>query len=433
MMKEQWQEYIAMIKTVVKPALGCTEPIAIAFASAVAADMVSTAPDKIIVHVSDNLYKNSMGVFVPGTGQIGLPIAAAIGAIAGDVNADLEVLAAITDEDVTLAKKLIEEDKISINRIKTDEFIYCHVELHAGNDVAKVEISGGHTQVTKKTLNDHVEFSQNQGESKSTASICEGIDISIESIYDFALHAPFDEISFILESGELNCKLADEGLANEYGLQVGRTIEKSIQSGFMSADIINTIVMRTAAASDARMGGATLPAMSNFGSGNQGIAATIPVVLFAEHFKADQEKLARALIMSHLGAIYIKSFYPPLSAFCGNTVTSAAAGMAMVYLAGGSFVQSCNAIQNVICDCSGMVCDGAKSTCAMKVKTSTSSALSGVVLALHSNEAQNQGIVADTVEESIRNVGNLVTKGMVATDTAIIDIMSAQNAKHLMK
>lgn len=432
-MKKQWQQYKDIINAVVKPALGCTEPISVAFASAVAAEMVSGTPDKIIVHVSDNLYKNSMGVFVPGTGEIGLPIAAAIGAIAGDANADLEVLAVINAEDVKNAKVLIEEGKISINRIDTDEFIYCHVEIYAGNDVAKVEIIGGHTQISKKTLNDNVEFLQKVGASLSIASICEGVDINIERIYEYATNVAFDEIEFILESARLNSKLSDEGLANEYGLQVGRTLEKSIQSGLMSADIVNNIIMRTAAASDARMGGATLPAMSNFGSGNQGIAATIPVVLFAEHFKADQEKLARALIMSHLGAIYIKSFYPPLSAFCGNTVTSAAAGMAMVYLAGGSFIQSCNAIQNVICDCSGMVCDGAKSTCAMKVKTSTSSALSGVMLALHSNEAQNQGIVADTVEESIRNVGYLVTNGMAVTDTTIIDIMSAQTAKECLK
>lgn len=165
--------------------------------------------------------------------------------------------------------------------------------------------------------------------------------------------------------------------------------------------------------------------MSNFGSGNQGIAATVPVVVTGEHFHASQEQLARALIMSHLGAIYIKSHYPPLSAFCGNTVTSAAAAMAMVYLAGGSFEQGCYAIQNVLSDCSGMVCDGAKSTCAMKVKTSTSAAVNGFLMALRCNEAHNQGIVADDVETSIRNIGKLVTAGMSVTDSTIIDIMSA--------
>lgn len=423
-MKQQWQQYISIINAVVKPALGCTEPIAVAFGSAVAAEMVSAPPDKLIVHVSDNLYKNSMGVFVPGTGKIGLPIAAAVGAIAGDTTADLEVLAAITPEQVERAQSLIDDGKISIHRTKSDEFIYCHVELHAGNDIAKVEIVGGHTLVTKKTLNGEVKFEQKQGEVKSTSSICAGVDISIKGIYDFAVNATFDDIKFILKAAELNSKLADEGLANEYGLQVGRTIAKSIKGKFISDDIANNIIMRTSAASDARMGGATLPAMSNFGSGNQGIAATLPVVLLAEHYNADQETLARALIMSHLGAIYIKSYYPPLSAFCGNTVTSAAASMAMVYLAGGSFDQSCAAIQNVICDCTGMVCDGAKSTCAMKVKTSTSSAISGVMLALYSNKASDQGIVADNVEESIRNVGLLVTNGMAATDATIIDIMS---------
>ncbi|OEF13585.1 serine dehydratase subunit alpha family protein [Aliivibrio logei] len=424
-MKQQWQQYKAIINAVVKPALGCTEPIAAAYAAAVAADMVTTTPEKIIVHVSDNLYKNSMGVFVPGTGKIGLPIAAAVGAIGGDPLAELEVLAAITQEQVDNAQTLIDAGKISVSRINSDEFIYCHVELHAGNDIAKVEISGGHTQIIKKTLNDNVVFTQDKSATVSKGSICDGVDISIEGIYDFAMHADFDEIKFILASSDLNRKLSDEGLLNEYGLQVGRTIEKSIKNGFMSQDLANNIIMRTASASDARMGGATLPAMSNFGSGNQGIAATLPVVLMAEHCKSSEEQLARGLILSHLAAIYIKSFYPPLSAFCGNTVTSAAASMAMVYLAGGNYEQSCYAIQNVLCDCTGMVCDGAKSTCAMKVKTSTSSAINGAMLAMNSTEAHDQGIVAHDVEKSIRNVGLLVTNGMGATDAMIIDIMSA--------
>ena len=213
-------------------------------------------------------------------------------------------------------------------------------------------------------------------------------------------------------------------MKSEYGLEGGRTIAKSIESGFMSADISNSIIMKTAAASDARMGGATLAAMTNLGSGNQGIAATLPVVLLAQHNKSDQEQLARALIMSHLASIYIKSHYPPLSAFCGNTVTSAAASMAMVYLMGGTFKQSCYAIQNVISDCSGMVCDGAKSTCALKVKTSTTSAIGATMLAMSFNEAHDQGIVAGDVETSIRNIGKLVTLGMVSTDATIIDIMS---------
>ncbi|RTR33184.1 serine dehydratase subunit alpha family protein [Shewanella atlantica] len=424
-MKHQWQQYQAILNAVVKPALGCTEPICAAYASAVAAAMLASKPESISVHVSDNLYKNSMGVFVPGTGKIGLAIAAAVGAIGGDSDAGLEVLASITPDQVERAQLMIDDGHVSVNRTQTDEFIYCYVKARCGDDVVTVKISGGHTQVIEKTLNGELVFTKEVSASASTAGVCDGVEISIAGIYDYATQVNFEDIKFILDASELNTKLSAEGLANEYGLQVGRTIDKSIQDGFMSSDFANNILMHTAAASDARMGGASLPAMSNYGSGNQGIAATLPVVMTAKHYQASDELLARALIMSHLGAIYIKSHYPPLSAFCGNTVTSAAAAMAMVYLAGGSYQQSCFAIQNVMSDCSGMVCDGAKSTCAMKVKTSTGSAVNAFMLAIQSTAAQDQGIVAEDVEHTIRNIGQLVTLGMSNTDTTIIDIMSA--------
>ena len=299
------------------------------------------------------------------------------------------------------------------------------MEAKCGDDIATVEISGGHTLITNKTFNGKSIFSHSSDTVQGTASICEGIDISIEGIYEYAMGAKFADIEFILEAAKLNSALSAEGLTNIYGLQVGRSINQNITAGFMADDLVSNILKRTAAASDARMGGATLPAMSNYGSGNQGIAATIPVVVVAEHYSASQEQLARALIVSHLGAIYIKSHYPPLSAFCGNTVTSAAAAMAMVFLAGGSFEQSCYAIQNVLSDCSGMVCDGAKSTCALKVKTSTASAVTAFMLAMNNTQVCDQGIVADNVEASIRNIGQMVTLGMRATDTTIINIMSA--------
>ncbi|MGL5464332.1 MAG: serine dehydratase subunit alpha family protein, partial [Aeromonas veronii] len=241
----------------------------------------------------------------------------------------------------------------------------------------------------------------------------------------FATQVEFEQIKFILKASELNGKLSAEGMNNPYGLEIGRTMQQNINAGLIGEDVMNRIVMMTAAASDARMGGATLPAMSNFGSGNQGIAATIPVMVIAERFAASEEQLARALIMSHLGAIYIKSHYPPLSAFCGNTVTSAAASMAMVYLAGGSFEQSCFAIQNVLSDSAGMVCDGAKASCAMKVSTSSGAAVRGFLMALNSHSVSGQGIVAGDVDQTIRNVGQMVKEGMSATDSTIIDIMSA--------
>ncbi|MGN5183341.1 L-cysteine desulfidase family protein [Aeromonas veronii] len=429
-MKQAWQQYLQIIQQVVKPALGCTEPIAAAYAAAVATRQLGCEPGRLEVAVSDNLYKNSMGVYVPGTGKIGLAIAAAAGAIGGNADAGLEVLAAIQPEQVDRAQQMIDAGKVQVSRTAAPEFIFCRVTVYGSDDKgeehsAEVTLCGGHTRIVEQRRDGEVTFTADQSQGGATGSICDGVDISIAAIYEFATQVEFEQIRFILKASELNGKLSAEGMNNPYGLEIGRTMQQNINAGLIGEDVMNRIVMMTAAASDARMGGATLPAMSNFGSGNQGIAATIPVMVIAERFAASEEQLARALIMSHLGAIYIKSHYPPLSAFCGNTVTSAAASMAMVYLAGGSFEQSCFAIQNVLSDSAGMVCDGAKASCAMKVSTSSGAAVRGFLMALNSHSVSGQGIVAGDVDQTIRNVGQMVKEGMSATDSTIIDIMSA--------
>lgn len=429
-MKQAWQQYLQIIQQVVKPALGCTEPIAAAYAAAVAVRQLGGEPGRLEVAVSDNLYKNSMGVYVPGTGKIGLAIAAAAGAIGGNADAGLEVLAAIQPAQVDRAQQLIDAGKVQVSRTAAPEFIFCRVTVYGTDDKgeehsAEVTLCGGHTRIVEQRRDGEVTFTADQSQGGATGSICDGVDISIAAIYEFATQVEFEQIRFILKASELNGKLSAEGMNNPYGLEIGRTMQQNINAGLIGEDVMNRIVMMTAAASDARMGGATLPAMSNFGSGNQGIAATIPVMVIAERFAASEEQLARALIMSHLGAIYIKSHYPPLSAFCGNTVTSAAASMAMVYLAGGSFEQSCFAIQNVLSDSAGMVCDGAKASCAMKVSTSSGAAVRGFLMALNSHSVSGQGIVAGDVDQTIRNVGQMVKEGMSATDSTIIDIMSA--------
>lgn len=429
-MKQAWQQYLQIIQQVVKPALGCTEPIAAAYAAAVAVRQLGCEPGRLEVAVSDNLYKNSMGVYVPGTGKIGLAIAAAAGAIGGNADAGLEVLAAIQPAQVERAQQLIDAGKVQVSRTAAPEFIFCRVTVYGTDDKGKehsaeVTLCGGHTRIVEQRRDGEVTFTADQSQGGATGSICDGVDISIAAIYEFATQVEFEQIRFILKASELNGKLSAEGMNNPYGLEIGRTMQQNIDAGLIGEDVMNRIVMMTAAASDARMGGATLPAMSNFGSGNQGIAATIPVMVIAERFAASEEQLARALIMSHLGAIYIKSHYPPLSAFCGNTVTSAAASMAMVYLAGGSFEQSCFAIQNVLSDSAGMVCDGAKASCAMKVSTSSGAAVRGFLMALNSHSVSGQGIVAGDVDQTIRNVGQMVKEGMSATDSTIIDIMSA--------
>ena len=420
-----WQHLIDVIHKEVQPALGCTEPIAIALAAAHAGRLLGEAPTHIDVAVSDNLYKNAMGVFVPGTGRIGLPIAAAVGAIGGDADAGLEVLAGATPEHVAQAVKLIDAGEINVTRAVTNEFIYVHLMARSANHDAEVMIIGSHTGVTLLKKDGVVILEKKLGiQNTEEGSKIEGFDVDLRTVYDFAMQADFADIEFILEARTLNVALAQEGLDHEYGLQLGRTIAKQIEEGFLSPDLLNTISAFTSAASDARMGGASLPAMSNYGSGNQGITATLPVVKMAEFLKSSDEALARALILSHLGAIYIKSHYPPLSAFCGNTATSAAVAMALVYLKGGTYEQACMAINNVISDTAGMVCDGAKSTCAMKVHTSAQAAFKATLLALSGIGVAGQGIISANVEETIDNLGQMVTNGMRQTDEKIIEIMS---------
>ncbi|CAM3683891.1 Serine dehydratase alpha chain [Vibrio aerogenes CECT 7868] len=420
------QQLIELIRRAVKPALGCTEPISAAYAAAVAMQAFdSRTPDRLDVYVSGNLYKNAMGVFVPGTGRTGLHIASATGALAGKAEKGLEVLADITAGDVEKAQRLIDEDRIFVHQAQTDEFIYCSVTATCNDIESSVTICGSHTNIVSQSVNGVATFIA-ESDTKAENSLSPGdIGIDIKTIYTFATAVNYDDIRFILDAATLNTSLAEEGMKNHYGLAVGKTIQENIQSGILSDDLNNRVQMYAAAASDARMGGATLPAMSNYGSGNQGIAATMPVTVVAHHFGADDEQLARALVMSHLSAIYIKSHYPPLSAFCGNTVTSAAAAMAMVYLSGGSFEQCCYAIQNVLSDSSGMVCDGAKSSCALKVCTASGVAVRAFLMAIQDKVVTGQGIVAHDIEQTIRNVGQLVSHGMADTDVTILEIMSA--------
>ena len=292
----QWEHFIAIIKKEVQPALGCTEPTSIAYAAAHAARLLGKKPERLSVAVSDNLYKNAMGVFVPGTGQIGLPIAAAVGALGGNPDAGLEVLATVTPAHVKEAMTMIENGCVSIERADSPDAVYCSATAYAGSDPAQVTVQGDHTGIVEERKNGEVVFKKEPAISTNAEgqSAVGGEEINLKAIYDFALKAPFEDIAFILQARDINMALAAEGLANEYGLELGRTINEQIKAGILSSDLINNMAACTAAASDARMGGATLPAMSNYGSGNQGITATIPVVKMAEYVKADDEKLARA-------------------------------------------------------------------------------------------------------------------------------------------
>ncbi|MGF1702288.1 L-serine ammonia-lyase, iron-sulfur-dependent, subunit alpha [Photobacterium makurazakiensis] len=428
MKKHLWADFIKTVKREVVPALGCTEPVSVALAASIATQHLSGKPVRIDAFVSPNLMKNGMGVGVPGTGMVGLPIAAAVGALAGVPTAGLEVLKNITSADVDEAKSLLDANCVSVGVAKVSNILFAKVTVSDSTDTATVIIADSHTEVVSIEVNGETTFIADQKsdaqQGKANKKVNTFEEATAQDIYDFALNAPIEDLSFITQSLELNNALSEEGLTGKYGLQIGATFQRNIDRGLLTAGLMTDILRRTSAASDARMDGAMKPAMSNSGSGNQGIAATMPVVVVAEHIKADIETTTRALMMSHLMAIYIKSYQNKLSALCGATTASMGAVAGMTWLLGGNFKQVSDAICSMIGDITGIICDGAKTSCAMKVSSSASAAIKAALMALDGIRVTgNEGIVADDVDASIRNMSALANGSMTQTDVQILDIM----------
>lgn len=417
------QSILSVVQQEVVPALGCTEPISLALASAVARHYLGALPDRIEAKVSPNLMKNGMGVTVPGTGTLGLSMATAIGAIGGDHEAGLEVLKKITDEQVALAKQMLSEQKVEVAIFETEHILYSEATLFHQNDVVRVRIAAHHTNVIYIEKNGDVLFSKPcLVESDNIGELF--AHLSAKQIFDFSMSVALEKIRFILAAAELNSALSQEGLRTDYGLHIGRTLQKQIAKGLISDDLLNRIVIETTAASDARMGGANLPAMSNSGSGNQGIAATMPVVVVARHLNASEEQQIRALFLSHLMAIYIHSKLPKLSALCAATTAAMGSCAGVAWLLTGQFETVSMAISSMIGDISGIICDGAANSCAMKVSTSVTSSYKAVLMALDGSQVTgNEGIVEHEIDRSINNLCNIASRSMQYTDRQVIEIM----------
>ncbi len=426
-----WNKFIHAVRAEVKPALGCTEPVSLALAGAIASAHLEGEIERIEAWVSPNLMKNGMGVTVPGTGMVGLPIAVALGALAGDPHAGLEVLKQARQEDIGRAKQLLAEGKVCLRlQEPCTELLYARAKVWSKAYWASVTIEGGHTRVVRIEKQGETLLSQRPGGVEPMAE--DPLEVmsqtSLADILNFIEHVPFEAIAFILEAAALNGALSFEGLQGKWGLHIGATLEKQRGRGLIGHSLASEIVIRTAAASDARMGGASLPAMSNSGSGNQGIAATLPVMVVAEHLRASEESLARALMLSHLSAIYIHAQLPRLSALCAATTASMGAAAGMSWLMGGSYETLAKAINSMIGDVSGMICDGASNSCAMKVSTSASSAWKAVLMALDDTAVTgNEGIVAHDVEDSLANLCALACQAMQQTDRQVLDIMSRKS------
>ncbi len=437
------EEIIALIKQEVKPALGCTEPIAVALAVAKAAEIISEncpccgswrmkADFKLDVAVSGNILKNGMGVGIPGTGMVGLPVAAALGAVCGNSSLGLEVLKGLTPEAVARAKELVAKGFVHISVADTEHLLYVKATVTVDdNTVASAEvdphayavIEDDHDRIVETSFADKILMSSESAAGLPAEASESPYDLTVQSIWNFAREAPYEDIAFILKDRTLNLALAEEGLRGNYGLQVGKAIREN-QKEVFGDDFMSYAMGMTAAASDARMAGSTLPAMSNSGSGNQGITVSMPVIAYALKYKVDDEKLSRALILSNLVAIHIKHFLGKLSALCGCVVASTGSACGIVYLEGGGYEQVCAAIKNMAGNITGMVCDGAKVGCAMKVASGVSCAVQSAVLALRGTcIPSTDGIIEDDVEKTIRNIGTIGSAGMKATDRMILDIM----------
>lgn len=425
-----WDSFIRAVQEEVKPALGCTEPISLALAAAVASSELDGAVERIDAWVSPNLMKNGMGVTVPGTGMVGLPVAAALGALGGNAHAGLEVLKDASPQAIADAKAMLTGGKVAVMlQEPCEDILFSRAKVYSAEEWACVTIVGGHTNIVHIETNKGVVFTteQNAQEEEQESPLAVLSHTSLEEILAFVNAVPFESIRFILDAAKLNGALSQEGLRGNWGLHIGTTLEKQCARGLLANDLSTSILIRTSAASDARMGGATLPAMSNSGSGNQGITATVPVMVVAEHFGADEEKLARALMLSHLSAIYIHHQLPRLSALCAATTAAMGAAAGMAWIVDGRYNTIAMAISSMIGDVSGMICDGASNSCAMKVSTSASAAWKAVLMALDDTAVTgNEGIVAHNVEQSITNLCALACRSMQETDKQIIEIMASK-------
>ena len=427
MNKTEIEEIVALLKREVVPAIGCTEPIAVALCAARAAELLGREPESITVQLSANVLKNAMGVGIPGTGMIGLPIAVALGALIGKSEWELEVLRECSDEAVARGRAMIEAGKIKISlKEGITEKLYIEVEAMAEGHRAKAVIASMHTNFVYLESDGRVILDKGSSPEEHADS---GVktELSLRRVYDFATTAPLDDIRFILESVRLNKAAAERSFKGDFGHGLGKTMRGNLELGIMGDSVFSHILSYTSAACDARMGGAMVPVMSNSGSGNQGIAATLPVAIFAQERGIEEDKLIRALTLSHLTAIYIKQSLGRLSALCGCVVASTGSSCGITLLMGGGYDQVAFAVKNMIANLTGMICDGAKPSCAMKLTSGVSTAVMSAMLAMEGKYVSSvEGIIDDDVDLCIRNLTLIGTKGMEATDKLVLDIMTCK-------
>ena len=406
----------------VVPAMGCTEPVAVALCAARTAELLGTLPERVEVELSMNVLKNAMGVGIPGTGMIGLPIAIALGMMVGKSAYKLEVLKEVTPEAVERGKRYIDEGRIAI-RLKEDapDGLYIKVKGYVADRSEHAVICGEHTRFVDEECCDAP---------SSTASVqdaSECIALSLRTIYDFVTEAPLVVFAFIEESGRMNMAAAENAFNASYGHCVGKMLKADDARAMVGDGTLAHIMAYTCSACDARMSGASISVMSNSGSGNQGIAATVPVAVYARDHQVNHETYVRALALSNLTAIYIKQSLGRLSALCGCIVASTGASCAITYMMGGTYEQICFAVKNMIANLTGMICDGAKPSCSLKLSSGVSTAMLSAMLAMQNGSVSSlEGIIDEDVDRSIQNLTGIGREAMEETNRMVVGIMTSK-------
>lgn len=413
----------ALIRSQVVPAIGCTEPVSVALCVSRASALMGRVPDSIELSLSLNILKNAMGVGIPGTGMVGLPITVALGAIVGRHELGLEVLRDTDAVAVEKARRYVGEGriKIALEEHDTDK-LFIRVLCRSGEDETEAIIKGHHTDFVYLRKNADVMLEKQPG-TVSEESIC--VPLTLRKVYEYATTTCTDDMKFILEAKKLNENAAQSGLTENYGHALGKTLCSPLGRGIMGEGIFSRILSVTSCACDARMAGAMVPVMSNSGSGNQGICATMPVVVFAEENHNTEEELIRALVLSNLTAIYIKQALGTLSALCGCVVASTGSSCGITYLMGGTYEQVAYSVKNMIANLTGMICDGAKPSCALKLTTGVGTAVMSAMLAIQNKHVTSvEGIIDDDVDRSIHNLTDIGSRGMSETDRFVMNIMT---------
>lgn len=420
MEKTLYDNYVNILKHELIPALGCTEPIAIAYASAKARQVLGDMPDRIVMNLSGNIIKNVKGVTVPNSGGLkGMEVAAVLGAVGGNADVALEVLESVKPEDIELTKKLVAEGICSCELAEGVANLYVEAKAIKGEHYAKVTIVDHHTNITKIEKDGEMLVDRKSEDENADAGI-DRSKLTLKDIIDFANEVKIDDVREVLSRQlTMNRAISQEGLDNPWGAQVGKTLLSS-----RGNDVVTRACARAAAGSDARMSGCSLPVVINSGSGNQGITVSMPVLTYAEEWNISEDKLYRALCVSNLVSVHIKYYIGSLSAFCGAVSAGCGSGAAIAYMYGASYDQIGQTIINTLGNVGGIVCDGAKSSCGAKIASAVNAAILGFQMAIEGKGFRDgEGIVLSDVEETIRSMGHVGRVGMAGTDIDILNIM----------